>query len=83
METRKEFKIKLKVHNADTKEDRYCDPEEPRTWDWDNPEIWRVISGWQITSYDQLVFILYEKAQKGYEEVVLLEIPRFMMLSGG
>jgi len=78
-----EFTIRLKVIDAENKTSRYCEPDEPRTWDWGNPEIWRVISGWQITSYDQLVLLLYEKARKGVEEVELLEIPRFMMLSGG
>lgn len=78
-----EFSIKLKVTDAESKKSRYCEPDEPKTWDWSNPEIWRVIRGWQITSYDQLVFVLYEKAKKGIEEVELLEIPRFMMLSGG
>jgi hypothetical protein len=78
-----EFSIRLKVIDAETKQSRYCEPEEPRDWDWKNPEIWRVIRGWQITSYDKLVLVLYEKAQKGIEEVELLEIPRFMMLSGG
>ena len=78
-----EFSIRLKVIDAETKQSRYCDPDEPKDWDWKNPEIWRVVSGWQITSYDQLVFVLYEKARKGIEEVELLEIPRFMMLSGG
>ena len=78
-----EFSIRLKVVDAETKKSRYCEPDEAQTWDWSNPEIWRVVKGWQITSYDQLVFLLYEKAKKGVEEVELLEIPRFMMLSGG
>ena len=79
----REFRMRLKVVDAETKETRICGPDEAMTWDWDNPEIWRVIKGWQITSYDQLVRLLYEKAQKGIEEVEMLVIPRFMMLSGG
>ena len=78
-----EFSMRLKVTDAETKTSRYCEPEEAQTWDWGNPEIWRVINGWQVTSYDRLVFLLYEKAKKGIEEVELLVIPRFMMLSGG
>ncbi len=78
-----EFTMTLKVRNGETGEIRTSGPEEAETWDWRNPEIWRVISGWQVTSYNQLVFILHEKAKKGIREVELLEIPRFMMLSGG
>jgi hypothetical protein len=83
MAATREFSIRLKVLDGETGETRICGPDEAKTWDWANPEIWRVVSGWQITSYDQLVFILYEKAGKGIEEVELLEAPRFTMLSGG
>jgi hypothetical protein len=74
--------IRLKVLDRETNESRYCTLEEARTWDWDNPEIWRVIKGWQITSYNMLIFMLRQKEEKGLEEVVIQEIPRFMMLSG-
>ncbi len=42
-----------------------------------------MIGGWQITSFQQLLNILYSKMQKGYTEVEMLEAPRFTMLSGG
>jgi hypothetical protein len=75
--------IRLRVLDGETKESRICSLDEAQTWDWHNPEIWRVISGWQITSFKQLLFILKEKQEKGLEEVELLEAPRFTMLSGG
>lgn len=77
------YKIRLKVLNRETAEYRYCTLDEAKTWDWDNPETWRMIGGWQITSFQQLLNILYQKMQKGYTEVEMLESPRFMILAGG
>lgn len=56
---------------------------ETKIWDWANPEFWRIVSGWQITSFKGLLRLLYLKAEKGIEEVELIEAPRFTMLSGG
>jgi hypothetical protein len=42
-----------------------------------------MIGGWQITSFQQLLNILYLKMEKGYTEVEMLESPRFMILAGG
>jgi len=77
------YKIRLKVLNRETEEWRYCTLDEAKTWDWDNPEIWRLIGGWQIKSFQQLLNLLYLKMEKGYTEVEMLESPRFMMLAGG
>ena len=79
----KVLKIRLKVIDRDTGESRYCTVAETKTWDWANPEFWRIVSGWQITSFKGLLHLLYLKAEKGIEEVELLEAPRFTMLSGG
>jgi hypothetical protein len=76
------LKIRLKVLDRETNESRYCEIEETKGWDWTNPEMWRVINGWQITSYGMLLFMLRQKEEKGLEEVVLQEIPAFMMLNG-
>jgi hypothetical protein len=75
-------KIKLKVLNRETGESRYCELEETKGWDWGNPEMWRVINGWQITSFGMLRFKLRQKEEDGLEEVVLQEIPAFMQLNG-
>ena len=75
-------RIRLKVLNRETNESRYCEIEETKEWDWSNPEMWRVINGWQVTSYGMLVFMLRRKEESGLEEVTLQEIPAFMMLNG-
>jgi hypothetical protein len=80
---KKLFRVRLKVNYAESGESRYCRLAEARTWDWNNQEIWRVISGWQITSYNKLLAMLVQKAQKGEQEIEMLEAPRFMMLAGG
>jgi len=77
------LKIRLKVIDRETGESRYCTVAETKTWDWANPEYWRIIGGWQITSYGRLLNLLYLKAEKGVEEVEIVEGPRFTMLSGG
>ncbi len=77
------YKIRLKVLDRETAEYRYCTLDEAKTWDWENPEIWRMIGGWQITSFQQLLNLLYLKMEKGITEVEMLESPRFMILAGG
>ncbi len=42
-----------------------------------------MIGGWQVTSFQQLLNLLYLKMQKGIEEVEVVQAPRFTMLSGG
>ena len=77
------YKIKLKLLDRETGESRYCTLDEAKTWDWENPEVWRIVGGWQITSFQKLLNILYLKMEKGCEEIEILEAPRFTMLSGG
>jgi hypothetical protein len=83
-ETRKRLhEMRLKVIDRETGERRYCTLDEAKTWDWANPEVWRIISRWQITSYKKFLSMLLLKADKGQQEVEILEAPRFTMLSGG
>ena len=77
------YKIKLTLLDRETGESRPCTLEEAKTWDWENPEVWRIVGGWQITSFQKLLNILYLKMEKGCKEVEILEAPRFTMLSGG
>ena len=79
----KVLKMRLKLTDRETGKSRYCTLAEAKTWDWANPEIWRIVNGWQITSFKRLLNMLYLKAQKGYEEIEIMEAPRFTMLSGG
>lgn len=79
----KVLRMRLKVIDRESGESRYCTVAETKTWDWANPEYWRIVNGWQITSYKALLQLLYLKTEKGIEEIELLEAPRFTMLSGG
>ena len=79
----KVLKIRLKVIDRETGESRYCTLDEARTWDWGNQDIWRLVGGWQITSFKMLLSMMYLKAQKGHQEVELLESPRCLLLAGG
>ena len=76
-------KLTLLLLDRETGETRTCTLDEAKTWDWDNPEVWRLIGGWQITSYTGLLDVLSLKMEKGYKEVTILVAPRFMMLAGG
>ena len=78
-----EPKIKLKVIDMESGEVRVCPLDETKAWDWGNPGILRVVDGFQVTSWDKLVEVASFKAKKGYQEVVIYEGPRFMMLGGG
>lgn len=75
--------VRLKVINMETEERRVCELEEAKTWDWDNPKMIRVVSGFHVTSWEKLVELASFKAKKGYQEVEVYEGPRFMMLAGG
>jgi hypothetical protein len=77
------FSMKLKLVDAESGNSRYITPEEAEALDWRDQSMMRMVSGWQISSYQKLVFLLYEKAQKGETEVEMIEAPRFMMLAGG
>jgi hypothetical protein len=77
------LKIRLKLVDVENDKSRICGLDEAKTWDWSNPEIMRVIGDFQITSFEQLLFMLREKEEKGIQEVMLMEAPRFMMLAGG
>jgi hypothetical protein len=77
------LEIKLKIIDVENKTTRTCDFDETKEWNWDNPEMMRIIDGWQVTSMEMLFEIMRYKAEKGCEEVALYEAPRFMLLAGG
>ncbi|HEY3276572.1 MAG TPA: hypothetical protein VGJ94_08120 [Syntrophorhabdaceae bacterium] len=79
----KELTIRLRVFDGETKEKKIVNIEEAQAWDWKDPNIWRVVNGWQIHSYEALVSLLHRNQEKGVEEIEMLEAPRFSMLSGG
>ena len=45
-----EPKVKLKVIDMETGKVRVCPLDEAKTWDWNNPEMMRMVSGFHITS---------------------------------
>jgi hypothetical protein len=75
--------MKVRVVYRETGESKYCTLDEAKTWDWGNQDMWRIVSGWQITSFKGLLSMMHMKAQKGIEEVEILESPRCLMLAGG
>ena len=82
-ELEKIWKMKVKVVYRETGESKYFALDELKSWDWGNQDIWRIVSGWQITSFKGLLSMMHMKAQKGLEEVEILESPRCLMLAGG
>jgi hypothetical protein len=76
--------IKLKVIDMETEKVRVAELDEAKTWDWDNPEIMRMVGGYvHVTSWERLVELAARRAEKGYQEMDVYEGPRFMMLAGG
>ena len=82
-ERRSTPEIKLKVIDVENRTTRTCDFNETKKWNWNDPEMMRVIDGWHVTTMEMLFEIMCCKAEKGYEEVELYEAPRFMLLAGG
>jgi len=76
-------KINLIMCDRETEERRTLTLQEAKTWDWRNPETWRMIGGWQISSYASLLHVLNLKIESGQKEVEIIVAPRFTMLSGG
>jgi hypothetical protein len=79
----KGLKIELELFDVENNTRRICGLGEAKTWDWKDPTIMRIIGDFQVTSFEQLLFMLREKEEKGIQKVTLREAPRFMMLSGG
>jgi hypothetical protein len=77
------FKIRLSLYDRENGVSRIVSLDEAKTWNWGDPETWRMIGGWQVTSFQQLLNLLYLKMEKGIKEVEIVEAPRFTMLAGG
>ena len=82
-EVGKNYRIKLILLDRESGVSRECTLEEAKTWNWGDPETWRMVGGWQITSFQQLLNLLYLKMERGIKEVEIVEAPRFTMLAGG
>jgi hypothetical protein len=75
--------IKLKWVDGETEEAKYVTLDEAQAWDWHNQEIWRMVKGWQIPTFEALIGMLFRKLESGQTEVEILEAPRFVFLAGG
>ncbi len=82
-EGEKPQKVRLMLRDRETDEVRFCTLEEAKTWDWKNPEVWRMIGDWQISSYERLLEALSIKIESGYKEIEIVVAPRYTMLAGG
>ncbi|MBN1367396.1 MAG: hypothetical protein JW967_05675 [Dehalococcoidales bacterium] len=72
-------KIKLKVIYREDGTNRIYEPEEAKTWEWDNPKIIRTFSNVQVNSFGKLIeMIRYQEAQ-GAKEAVIFEAPWFLL----
>jgi len=76
-------RISLTLCDRETEERRSFTLEEAKTWDWRNPETWRMIGDWQISSYNSLLHVITLKIESGHKEVEIIVAPRFVMLAGG
>jgi hypothetical protein len=79
----RKFKINLTLTDRESGVTRPVTLDEAKTWNWSDPETWRMVGGWQITSFQQLLNLLYVKMENGVTEIDILEAPRFTMLAGG
>jgi hypothetical protein len=78
-----ELPVLVKLLDVEEGTSRFCDPSEPLRWDWGNPDLLRLVDGWQVHSFAKLQEILRYKAENGCREVEVKEVPRFMLLAGG
>ena len=76
-------KITLTLCDRETDERRPFTLDEAKTWDWRNPETWRMLGDWQISSYNSLLNVIALKIESGHKAVEIVEAPRFTMLAGG
>jgi len=60
------FKMKVKVIYRETGESRYCTLDEAKTWDWSSQDTWRIVSGWQITSFKGLLSMMHLRRRRAF-----------------
>ena len=71
--------ITLKVIDAETEASSFCDLKEAEKWDWNDSTLTRVSEDINVDNWEQLVEIARFKAKNNYRELVVREIPRFML----
>jgi hypothetical protein len=78
-----ELKIKLKLFDVENNKEAIYDLKDAKTWNWDDPTTMRVIAGTHVNSWEKLLEIARYSEEKGVQELVIREAPRFMLLAGG
>jgi hypothetical protein len=71
--------IAIKVVDAQTETSAFHDLKEAEKWDWNDSTLTRVSEDKNVDDWDELVEIARSKAESGYRELVVREIPRFML----
>jgi hypothetical protein len=78
-----EPKITLKVIHMESGDERSCESDEAKEWQWRDLNIIRIVNGAHIASWTKLAEIIREQEEKGAADLVVYEAPRFMLLGGG
>jgi hypothetical protein len=78
-----EKKINLKIIDMETGQQSTCEPDVAKNWNWDDPTIMRLVHGVHVSTWAKLAELLRYHQEKGADELVIYEGPRFMMLAGG
>jgi len=71
--------IAIKVIDAETEESAYHDLKQAEKWDWNDTTLLRVVDDAYVYSWEELVEIARNKAESGYRELVIREVPRFRL----
>ena len=71
--------IVIKVIDAETEASVLHDLQEAEKWDWSDSTLTRVSEDKNVDNWEELVEIARSKAKSGYRELVVREIPRFLL----
>jgi hypothetical protein len=71
--------IAIKLIDAETEESAYYGLKEAEKWDWSDPTLTRVSEDVNVYSWEELVEIARFKAKNSYRELVVREVPHFML----
>jgi hypothetical protein len=75
----RELQIKLKIIDMDSGKENTFKLDEAKTWKWDDPTIMHTVGGNNINSWAKLAEIARYQEEKGNTELVVYEVPRFML----
>jgi hypothetical protein len=73
----------LNIIDMETGQRSTSDPEQAKTWNWDDPTFMRFVNGVHVSTWAKLAELMRYNQEKGKTELTIYEGPRFMMLAGG